>query len=668
MDPYLKLHRVVIVAMMLAVSASPAVMLSAGELEKETSTLLAWLPQATPDETRTILERITEIGPEARHAQGTLFRLLDSEEYGFYAAHALVSMGMEARATLRKALQHSKPDVRATVVSELVEMAQDAEPLIPDILLLLNDKDETVRNATIAALGRLRLKSSTVISALFNQLTTADPQEAASVADAFAQMGIGAREAISALSRTALTHESAYVRSRVLLALVSMDTRHQAVAKTLSAATKDTETFGNAWTISVQKIAVDELAKLNPQSIPSSMFLISLLKNHGYAEDVSYANVCFILGESGNAEAIPVLRAELEHTPRKNDSFTSTLFNDRDIPPLYTDTLDRAAAMAALAKLDRDNAKWIEKLELVLNDEQWSVAEQMGALGVRMRDPRAIAARGLGRLGADALSTLPSLKQRMVKSSNNPTELNVSAAWAVARLDSQDLECLKVIRGAMTSPIWHWNDSFAGESTSDIVRILGGRVDALLPDLAGAFLREDPWGHRFHMELLLDIGPHALTMFVDRKFQGWEREGAWEFGLGKCHALDSIGPRAEPAIDTYLKYLKSEQHFIRAKAAYQIGMIGPRASSAVPELRHALADDRVKVRFCAAQALARIGPSAHMAIDDLECLVDDPYQSIRDAAARAIAIIQEGNFGKDCSQRPQPCRTMNCGSGPRKKR
>lgn len=646
------------VCIQLLVGGAVSARLSAGELEAETERLLAQLPVANQDEIEKILERFREIGPEARMAKDAVFKFLENKDHDFAAGNALAAMGMECLPLIHKALRHDSPVVRSQMAGSVGSMGPFAEPLVPDLLRLLKDNAEypvsfgddmdpmmlKVSQSAESTLAQLRLRPQDVVPLLLIRLISlSDENEAAGVANSLWRLGIVARSAVPYLAVIALTHPKPYVRKRTLGALFDADESGETALQVLSLAVHDRGVSGVMWGITVQRIVVEELCLFGPRASVAAPALLRILRENRKAQDVDYYDICMILGEAGLPDAIPVLRHHLDREPFEIDPSQYFFFDERKIPPLYEYILNRAGALAALARLEKDNRVLIKELLEILQDDQWSITEERGSKGARLRDPRAIAAHGLGRLGPDARVALPALRLAMKHDPDRVTDLAFAAAWAVARLDPEDRECLSVLQHVIFHERYS-SSPYYGESPESVLAVLGPRISELLPHIVRSGVKDAKFygDSHFLMDLLMQIGPNALRMYVEQKFQRLESEGYFSELIPTLRELDDLGPRAAPVIDVLINRMTSKKHQIRAAAAYHLGVIGPAAEPALPQLILALGDERVIVRASVAAALGRIAPASSEALEELQRLSNlDPYQSVRAAASNACVSIQK---------------------------
>ncbi len=615
--------------------------LHAGPLEDQTQQLLAKLPQATDKEVRAIIEKLAEIGPEARAALPVLVDYLERGRFYFAVVDALKSMGGEAVQALRDGLSSDKRHVRYWMLRALGDMRRDAEPLLHAILPLTHDKDKEVRRLAAKTLGKLKLQVAMVtVPALVELLALDDRFVAASAADALRDMGPIAAPAIPALEQAACHHKAPYVRCRSLYALVAVDKNGEAAVRVLSLGLRDTGSYGT-FQISVDRVAAANVTFVAREASPAGATLFEILESDQIRQNIRhYEQISFTLAALGNVDAAAVFQRDLAYKSERKQ--------DRSL----TETRIRVCAAAALARLQPDNRGAITYLQKVLVDDQWSVAPEAGGPLGGVRDPRILAANGLGLLGNDASSALPLLKRAMIKGREEKADLAVRAAWAIARIDPKDRSCLEVLKDAHFKNPMFGAARFHRETPETVARIIGDRMEDLAPAIVVAAFLPDANTRRYYIEILERAGDSAVITLVERAFQVIEEPEKWEkwdlYREGSYRALDSLGKGAEPAVDHLIDMLKSSHHLARAEAARVLGVVRRKPDKSIPALRRLLKDDRVIVRARAARSLGQFGHEANQTVDELQRLSsDDEYAWVRDTATQALTAINRDSRRKD---------------------
>ena len=366
-----------------------------------------------------------------------------------------------------------------------------------------------------------------------------------------------------------------------------------------------------------------------PHAAPAKAALIEVLKDKETRDNqFLYQNVTYTLATIGAKEAIGILKQDMKRPLKKHS-------NDWLLTPshLHHATCLRVYAATALARIDPDSKDAIDVLKGVLQDGQWKGVALVSANGSYVCDPRAEAAIGLGLLGGRAKSALPALREAMkwTKAGDSP---DVKAAWAVARIDSSDRDCVKLFVRAGWMAIGH-------ETPQEVVEILGKRIKPMIPYFVEqATDDEGP----YYLELLERVDPLAIDRVVKGVFKWIRNDSPWDHWDGD-QILASIGPHGEPAIPQIVGYLNSKDQFQRAAAARMLGKMHKQPDKSVPALVKALRDPRPLVRTRAAVALGRFGSAGKPALKSLQAATKDSYYMVRTAASKAAAAIEKAKAG-----------------------
>jgi HEAT repeat protein len=104
--------------------------------------------------------------------------------------------------------------------------------------------------------------------------------------------------------------------------------------------------------------------------------------------------------------------------------------------------------------------------------------------------------------------------------------------------------------------------------------------------------------------------------------------------------LETLGPKAAPALVELVAALADADKFVRWAAARTLGKLGPLEEEAVvPALAQLLTDSDLDVRLAAATALERWGPAAKAAAPDLQRTIGSTEGELRCAALRALGAM-----------------------------
>lgn len=267
----------------------------------------------------------------------------------------------------------------------------------------------------------------------------------------------------------------------------------------------------------------------------------------------------------------------------------------------------RVAAASVVLKSDPANAAAAEFLaKIAASKPEVDVKPGWG----RALDVRAQAARGLGRIGPAARRWLPLLHRIMAAEVDTVprTELAFDSALAIARIDPEDQECLKVLR--------------TSEHELSFQRMPWRRFEAVLGPRAAK---------------LTDIDAVLENLKTAENLDPLESDNISRWVKWRPHHA-AIAP-------VLIDRLGSEETGVRRSALKALShldvqsqvLLGKRV---VPRVADALRDPRAVVRATAARTLEAFGPAAVDAIPALEAAKQDPYRTVRFAAEDALATIR----------------------------
>lgn len=267
----------------------------------------------------------------------------------------------------------------------------------------------------------------------------------------------------------------------------------------------------------------------------------------------------------------------------------------------------KVAVAAVVLHWDPNDEQMVTFLSAKASEE--SERSFVAPLGSTVPDARAFAARSLGRLGPDAKEQVPMLRDVMRRASTKKGqfELRSSAAWALAKIDRSDLECVPVLRNSdvLTWAKWPEIKDVLGQRTEQLVDETEALQSARDPQLLGRSVRPD-----------------------DYKGDEWE----WRV----------LEPHADVALPVLLEHLNDESPAIRIESARRFGEWQFRPETLVPAVTELLNDRYASVRAAVAESLGQFGEAASAAVPKLEQLRGDDYLTVRLAAEDAIARIHRG--------------------------
>ena len=153
------------------------------------------------------ISQITSPDSVRRHAAAQAF------------AHDAAHSPEAARALLEVLATEQEADVHATVAEALGSLGEEGARAVPELMRLLNDKHDIVRERAASALGSVGGQSPEVVAALTRALDDSDHDVRSAAAEALAQIGLPAGPAAPMLLRLARTDRIGWVRLQALRAL-----------------------------------------------------------------------------------------------------------------------------------------------------------------------------------------------------------------------------------------------------------------------------------------------------------------------------------------------------------------------------------------------------------------------------------------------------------------
>ncbi len=543
---------------------------------------------------------------------------LDHEDPSFrqVAAHQLRSCPALAVAQgavaglLRLAADEPTVEVREEALWTLAEIGSPALAEAEPVLIELMDMTAVappgmVRGIAAYAYGRMGPDTETAGRVLLPLLLDMDEFTRRAAADAIAQVG---EPLLPLLLVTLAQMEAPIYQAGVVEALGLMG---EVAAPAVPALEALHETSGSSWVKDEVRVA---LARIQPDRVDGTVQRL-MDEIDGGRDSTRYLGIVD-LGKLG-AEArpaMPLLLAALDdpHTCR-----------------VAAEALTQVAPESHWPEVAR-------RMEPLLAMDSWegrSVAGQLALLG----DP-----------GRSAL------------------ERALSSQDAVVRRHSlvglADLEPSK----ATFKPLKQLLRDPDAETRAAAARVLARHGERALPALEGALRREDePYARAELLRALEPLGEVAAPLWrdaLDHESAEVRHGAAYRLAqLGEAAAGDvramlwagreewggvgetarAVGGIGAPAVPGLIEALGDEHAWLRADAAYALGVVEEGIDPAIPALARALDDPSEDVRQWSAWALGHHGPAAAGAVEDLRAALTDPETWVRQNAAEALGRIGE---------------------------
>ena len=437
--------------------------------------------------------------------------------------------------------------VRQAAVRALGDSRSESKQVIAVLSAALKDPDSRVRRAAAEALGQIGEKAYRSVPDLVEAYDDIDPGVVAAAARASGRMGRRASKAVDDLTEL-LDHEDARVRVAASQALGQLGSRSRASAGDLNAALRDHDP-------NVRAAAAVSLGQIGPKADVSISDLVRALDD---ADDAVSRAASDALVDIGKPAVPALVRALGNGDPIFLQAVVDTLgrIGPASVGPLTENLEDREeadisrsyAAMALAQVADRDDSV-VPVLVTALADERSGV--------------RTSAAEALGYAGAAARAAVPQL----IDTATDPREELLVREFAIAALVKIDPGNADVEKAL----VYVVSDGNA--------RIYEAAVEALTK--IRAWRRGEP-----------NVDEQVARLV--RELDGGSVTAAESLGL--------IGDEAEAAVPSLVKALESEDPAMRDAALIALERIGPQ-SQTVPALVQAMASGDLASRGAAAARL-----------------------------------------------------------------
>ena len=495
------------------------------------------------------------------------------------------------------------------------------EAAVSGLIKLLEDSEESVREAAAFALGEIG--SDTATSGLIKLLE--DSEESVREAAAFALGEIGSDTATSGLIKL-LKDSEEFVREAAALALgeIGSDTATSGLIKLL----KDSEEF-------VREAAAFALGEIGSETaIPK---LIKLLKS---SEKYVREAAAFALGEIGSETAIPklikLLKSSEKYVCEAAASALGKIGSETAIPKLIKILEDsnkdvRKTAVAALGQIGSDAA--IPKLIKLLEDSNKDVVEvaafALGKIGSETAIPKLIKLdwhiRMAYFLGANGQETATPGLTKLLENSNK--DVPEAAAFALGKIGSET---------AISELIKFLKDSDSNLRNSPELAIVKIGSETATPGLIKLLEDSNKDVSKNPADALGEIGSETAISELIKLLKDSDSN------LRNSAELAIVKIGSETAISELIKLLKDSDSNLREKATYLMGEIG--SKTAIPALIKLLEKPEYDVCRIAVSAICKIG--SETAIPELIKLIENS-ESDYDLRERAAFTI--GNIGSEKS-------------------
>jgi len=286
------------------------------------------------------------LGPVAKPAIPDLQKMLNNTDNDFQVANALAGIGPDAIPALTNTWSHSKPAIRRSGFTALVDMGTNAETALPFLVMALRDADPDIRWAAALAMWHVgSTQPALVIPPLVKSLDESDTRVSRTAIGSLGRFGARAKAAVPRLTELltqvpesgsaalalasimgtnqslpliagALTKNDARVQSAIIDVLGTFETNaHDAIPFLLPFARNDDEALRN--------LTIRALIKIGPRSEAILPVLIHELTDTDSTirNEVLVALAAF--GPKAEA-AVPILLEQIEVLTANDGQFPRT--------------------------------------------------------------------------------------------------------------------------------------------------------------------------------------------------------------------------------------------------------------------------------------------------------------------------------------------------------
>lgn len=430
------------------------------------------------------------------------------------------SQRLSAMPTIRSPLKDMDPRVRAAAAHALGRFGTAAADAAPDLMAMLQDKENSVVLSALVALSRVVPTDGTVMQELIRGL--GQPELREDVVEALAEMGPAAASAVPNL-RQLIPQADERLLSEILLALGRIGAAAKPAVPDLIAQLKHPKDY-------VRSCAAKSLGQLQEHAAEAIPVLVQMLGENEQTQEMA-VNAFRQMG----AAAKEVV-AELEKLATTTQSARVKI------------RIESALASIALDLSDPDSAV----IMVLLNDDEW-----FATMNSQPKDPATM----LPALGRTVHNSRDIVRQR-------------SWDWLgkLRHIEPERQIYLNMLES---------DDPSQQATAAVLLERLPIRGDRTL--IAGAIGRwtQFPQGRKDAIELLVKLGrpamPAVANVLLDEKCSLHERTEILYIIQG-YHELDRtwLLPLLRPG-------LKSESAAVRQSAAYSLAFLNPREPDIVPE-------------------------------------------------------------------------------------
>ncbi|MCO6042714.1 HEAT repeat domain-containing protein [Aeoliella sp. ICT_H6.2] len=378
------------------------------------------------------------LGPTAKSAIPALIEALKDEDRRVQssAAQSLHEIGPEAIPELMKLFREERPRVGFDAGDVLSKFGSESVPILVDAI---NDEDHYFRRRVIILLGRIGANAKTAVPALVAVLNEQNDSIRVAAAGALGRIGIDAAPAEPALTGL-LQDDEKSVRYSAAIALGRIGVSDEEVVRTLGEAIQH-------GTTEVKRFAADALGGTGAAAEP---ILLDTLNDRDPFVQVNASRSLGKIDAKEKALAVPVLLEWIE-APSDLGHAAASSFGELgsaeteavpELVAIFNRGRGASPSQNAARALSQIGAAAVPALVRLLEVERTS-HDANGINDIDSSIKKRLAAQALGRIGSEAQSAVPALRNAM---KSNDVSVVEAAARALNQIASARAEISAIER------------------------------------------------------------------------------------------------------------------------------------------------------------------------------------------------------------------------------
>jgi HEAT repeat protein len=593
-------------------------------------TLVGLLSHPDPLLRRAACEELQAFGADAEEAVPALTNALDDRVLRLYAATALGTIVRKPETAVPAvarlfATPTTAARERVVFAWTLKKYGPQARAALPELRQAFTDTDANLRQAAAIAVAHIDVDNQDALRVLSDILTKdSDPRRRRSTAQALAELGPRAKEALPAVTQ-AVDDDDQTVRNAAQIALLRIGSASSrgpvALVQGLTSDTKRHDAFLTltqlpTFDLAVVKALMD-LQRGTESEAAASADLLMCTKNLDQPEICAYLLRCFtdphprVRARSViYAQRVPSLEKEIPRQLAKAAGHRDAIVRLDAVKSLYSSYSRTPIAKVAFATALQDQDQTIRicaAMALASRPDRQPELLPILTSGLNNKDPQVQmwAVEGVRMFREATHGVVPLYRQWLL--GNDPAQVQLAAAGLLA-----------------AGPA-------AKEALGDIISVLPRQQGEVRLNL---------------LRTLGRLGPDAKSAIP--VLQRLCNDAKDKERLEILHTWLEIAPDSSEVLSPLLNLLQHTDPHTRAMAVRFVGKHKKLPPEALQRLAAALKDSNFRVREAAAQSLGKLGPAAQSVIPELVAALGQPYNgtnyvawALKQQGPPAIPALQE---------------------------